>query len=152
MPCGGTPDIYDLERALRAKPGTPTEQRTLRSVHRVLRHIQYVELPRLRDDANDGADRNVDLRLQYLLNRIDQQEWQRKLQQREKRRERAFAAVQVYDMFVNAAGDLFRELVGGSMDNATCLHHLEALRGFADETLDRISAQFNMRVKRLRDD
>lgn len=152
MPCGGMPDVYELERVLRQKPGATAEHRELRSMHRVLRHVQLVDLPRLRRESRDDQNRNVDLRLQYLLQRVDQAEWQRKLQQREKRRERAFAVVQVYDMFCNAAGDMYRQLVAGDLSPPTCVQHLHQLRDFADQTLDRIAAQFNMRVKRLRDE
>ena len=153
VPCGGgVPDVYELERVLRQHPGAPAANQQLRAVHRVLRHVQHVDLPRLRREARDDQTRNVDLRLQYLLNRIDQDQWRRKLQQREKRRERAFAVMQVYDMFCNAAGDMYRGLTSGQLQPAECLDNLRKLRGFADETLDRISAQFNMRVKRLRDE
>ena len=152
MPCGGMPDVYELERALRERPGTAAEQRELRIIHRVLRHVQHVDLPRLRRESRNDENRNVDLRLEYLLNRVDQREWQRKLQQREKRRERAFAVMQVYDMFCNAAGDMYRQLMGGQLGITECVHNLQQLRGFADETLDRISARFNMAVKRLRGD
>ena len=123
----------------------------LRLIHRVLRHVQLVDLPRLRDEARADAERNVDLRLAYLLNRIGQDEWRRKLQQREKKRERAFAVMQVYDMFCDAAGDMYRALTSGSRTGAQCLADLRQLQSFADETLARISTQFNMRVKRLRE-
>lgn len=151
IPCGGIPDAYELERALRSHPGTIDEHRGLRSIHRALRHLQHVDLPRLRNEARTGADRNVDLRLQYLLNRVDQEEWRRKLQQREKRRERSFAVMQVYDMFCAAAGDLYRAYADGACTATHCLTDLRQLQSFADDTLARISDQFNMRVKRLRD-
>ena len=155
VPCGGLPDIYDLDRALRQHPGpaaSPAQQRELRTIHRVLRHVQFVDLPRLRREARDDPHRNVDLRLDYLLNRLDADQWRRKLQQREKRRERSFAVMQVYDMFCGAAGDMYRQLVAGQLGPAQCLSHLHQLRGFADDTLTRIGTQFNMRVKRLRDE
>ena len=151
VPCGGIPDAYELERALRARPGTTEEHRALRSIHRVLRHVQHVDLPRLRAEARDGPDRNMDLRLQYLLNRVDQAAWRRKLQQREKRRERSFAVMQVYDMFCAAAGDLFRAYSEAACSPAACVAGLRQLQSFADDTLVRISDRFNMRVKRLRD-
>ncbi len=156
VPCGGMPGAYDLEAALRrAYASTRVDDvRKLRELHRVMRHVQVVDMPRLRRDADGGGDfqRNADLRLKYLLNQIDEDEWRRKLQQREKKRERAFAVMQVYDMFVGAATDTFRGLVQGPTEQraSAALHELCQLQAFANESLDNISKRFNMAVKRLR--
>jgi len=152
VPCGGAPTAYDLDAALRRAepPMQPADLRRLREIHRVLRHVQAIDLPRLRRDAQNDNDRNVDLRLQYLLNQIDRDEWRKKLQQREKRRERAFAVMQVYDMFCGLATDTLRGIVSDAISPEEGLQELKQLQGFADTSLDAISKRFNMRVKRLR--
>lgn len=70
-------------------------------------HTRMMELPALRTHAGEDEVNhyNSDLRLKYLLNEVDREEWQRQLQQREKKRERAHATMQVYEMFVAAGGD-----------------------------------------------
>lgn len=156
VPCGaggGLPTAYDLDAMLRRARGVPADVvRQLRDVHRELRHVLHVDLPRMRQEANGGGDfqRNADLRLKYLLNQIDENDWRRKLQQREKRRERAFAAMQVYDMFTAAATDTYRALVGGDHTSQTALGELRQLQRFANESLEAIARRFNMTVKRLR--
>lgn len=153
VPCGGLPGAYEVDAVLRRSTAiTASETLRMRDLHRVLRHTQHVDLPRLRREADGGgvAQRNADLRLRYLLNQVDQDEWRRKLQQREKRRERAFAVMQVYDMFVGAATDTFRALVQGGHDARGALDELMQLQAFANESLDSIAGRFNMAVKRLR--
>jgi hypothetical protein len=75
-------------------------------VHREVRHIQRVELYGLRVDTADQRERhNLDLRLQYLLNRIDRTEWKRKLILREKATSRKLELRQIYEMYCTVAID-----------------------------------------------
>jgi len=150
VPCGGLPTAYEVDAVVRRSSVNVTESLRMRDLHRVLRHVQAVDLPRLRREAEAGVQRNADLRLKYLLNQLDQEEWRRKLQQREKKRERAFAVMQVYDMFVGAATDTFRALVRGGQDARAALDELMQLQTFANDSLDGIARRFNMAVKRLR--
>jgi hypothetical protein len=154
LPCGGVPDAYQVNAALAAHADNPPPEdlRALRELHRVLRHVQAIDLPRLRREARaDDNNRNVDLRLQYLLNQIDREGWRRKLQQREKKRERAFAVMQVYDMFCAVATDVYRSLVDRTAGPPACAEQMRQLQRFADASLAAIAQRFNMRVKRLRD-
>lgn len=152
VPCGGLPDGHLVNARLRHLGTTVDTSRKVRNVHRMLNHVTAIELPRLRQEAQVGNDRNVDLRLQYLLNQIDRDTWRRKLQQREKKRERSFAVMQVYDMFSAAATDFFREFVNGERDVESTAHDLSALQQFANDSLAAIAKRFNMKTKRLRDD
>lgn len=157
VPCGGDalPSIYTVDGFLRRHPSElrTAEGQELRGLHRAVRHTVNVELPRLRAEAAQGGEaeerRNADLRLKYLLRQIDDQEWKTKLQQREKRRERAFAVTQVYDMFCATATDAFRGMVDGVLDPGQALAELQQLRRFANDSLDAIAKRFNMAAKRL---
>lgn len=148
LPCGGLPGAHELDRALRRQGCPKDENLALQNLHRALRHVQHVDLPRLRREAEVD---NADLRLQYLLNKIDQEEWKRKLQQREKKRERAFSVMQVYDMFSAAATDTFAALAGHQQTSRAALLELRQLQRFANDSLDAIAKRFNMAAKRLRE-
>ena len=152
MPCGGLPDGYLVNARLRELGAMGDTARKVRNFHRLLNHVTAIELPRLRQEAQLGNDRNVDLRLQYLLKEIDREVWRRKLQQREKKRERAFAVMQVYDMFGAAATDFFREFVNGERGVDSTMNDLCALQRFANDSLGAISKRYNMKTKRLRDE
>lgn len=145
------PYLRDLERALAKVPGAADEKTAVRTIHRHILHIVSLEVPRLQRDSRVDEHSNVDLRLSYLVNDIDKDAWKAKLQQREKKRERAAAVLQVYEMFRDVARDMYR----GFVDGRTKLHafaaDLLALRSYADQALCAISERFNMNVKRLRD-
>lgn len=153
VPCGGgLPHIRELEKIW----GAATEVTVAsiidaRGVYRWLRHMQGVEMPRLRQAANNDPNRNADLRLQYLLRRIEQDEWRVKLQQREKKRQHAQAVLQVYEMFVAAATDIFRSLATRQVGAQAGLDQLAVLQQFTNDSLKGIAGRFNMRVKRVRE-
>lgn len=152
VPCGGVPDYRAVRSALARAPMNNQDTQHLYRVHRELNHLATVDVPVLRRESRADDNRNVDLRLQYLMKGIDQQEWKRKLQQREKKREKAFAVMQVYEMYVAAATDMLRAMVDNQAQPKDTLDDLRHLQTFANESLAGISKRFNMRVKRLRED
>lgn len=151
LPCGGVPTYHAVRSVLARNPMAHHQTLRLFNMHRELGHLMTVDLPALRRDARADDNRNVDLRLQYLMQTIDRDEWKRKLQQREKKRERAFAVMQVYEMYAVAATDLMRGMTDGHSTPALALEGLLQLQTFANESLTGISKRFNMRVKRLRE-
>lgn len=152
VPCGGMPTAHELDALTRRQSIIPIDDsRKLRDIHRLLRHVQTMDLPSLRSQADPGVQRNADLRLKYLLKQIDQEEWRRKLQQREKKRERAFAMMQVYEMFVAAGTDCYRALMQGASTPRQALDQMQQVQTFGNESLEAISKRFNMGVKRLRE-
>ena len=152
LPCGGLPTYHAVRGALARSPLTHHQTQRMYIMHREMGHLMTVDLPILRRDARADDNRNVDLRLQYLMQAVDRDEWKRKLQQREKKRERAFAVMQVYEMYVAAATDLMRGMTDGHSTPALALEGLLQLQTFANDSLASISKRFNMRVKRLRED
>lgn len=157
VPCGGggdgLPGMYTIEGVLRRHTAPAEVNSALRSFHRTTRHVAMVDMPRLRRDAGAADDpqhvRNADLRLKYLLKQIDEAQWKTKLQQREKRRERALAVMQVYDMFVAVATDSFRALVDGTRTPDAACDELRHIRTYANSHLATIAKRFNMHVGRL---
>ncbi len=153
VPCGGgdaLPGMYTIEAVLRRHNSPPEINSSLRSIHRATRHVSGVDIPRLRREADDHQNaRNADLRLKYLLQQIDEQEWKTKLQQREKKRERAAAVLQVYDMFVAVATDVFRGLADGARTPETACDELRHIRSYANSHLTDIAKRFNMTVTKV---
>lgn len=153
VPCGGMPSAREVEFITRKFNMPRDHTNLLKNTHRIVGHMRGVDIPALRREARDGPQRNVDLRLQYLLHAIDAEEWRKKLQQREKKRERALATLQVYDMFCAAATDLYRNMMD-AMDESNgpgeTVDNVQRLIEFTEQHLDTISKRFNMRVKRVR--
>jgi hypothetical protein len=116
-----------------------------------VRHIQDIELRRLR--AAFDADDNADLRLAYLLRHLDEDEWKRKLQQREKRRERDLAVRQIFEMYIAAATDAFNDILAAARTSGErgarvlgSIHNLVVLTKYVNDQVAAVQRRFNMTV------
>lgn len=149
VPCGGLCGVWELNNKLRVLRGQGQSNKAdtwaLEEFHQSARHVQNVDLPRLATHFN--ANDHADLRLRYLLNEIDKDEWKRKLQQREKKRDKELGVRQVYEMYVAAVSEAFRKFLTGAIDLPATLAEARAIRDFANESLERIAQQFNMTAK-----
>lgn len=145
VPCGGLPGLWELERCLRDTDDENTS-RALRAFHRLVRHVQQVDVPRLPCVEPD----NTDLRLAYLLGRLSEQTWKETLQQREKKRDKELDLRQVYDMFVAAAAEAFRKLAVAHAPAGEVLRELTALRDFANVSFVVLAKRYNATPRQLR--
>lgn len=150
VPCGGLPDLRDLDSALRG--ADQHTRRALQAALRVVAHVQDVDVRTERDRAQRDVDPlrlDSDLRLRYLLGELDREAWSRELQRREKHRERAFAQLQIFEMFAGAAADTLRSLAQGAHDPETALAELRALRDYTNQSLEAVGARFKLRPRHL---
>lgn len=147
VPCGGLCGTWELNNKLRTLRPLEAESRLLHEFHRTARHVQAIDMHRLAGyfNINDHAD----LRLRYLLKEIDQDQWKRKLQQREKKREKDVAMRQVYEMYTTAVAETFRKLLAGMDDVKTALNELELVLKFANDSLADIERSFNMSARHI---
>lgn len=144
----GLPGAWDLDGAMRRFVDEP-RRRFVAEFHRVVRHVQGVELRRLR--AAFDADDNTDLRLGYLLQHLDEDEFARKLQQREKRRERDLAVRQIFEMYIAAATDAFNGILaaargGRGPEVLEGIRVLAALTRYVNDQVASVQRRFNMTV------
>jgi hypothetical protein len=78
---------------------------------RCLVHIQNVELRTIRNELRvDPELDNRDLRVKYLMNEIEEDNWKKQLQKREKAKELMNAKRQVYEMIVQVGGEHLNQL------------------------------------------
>lgn len=77
-------------------PKTNRYSTLLQNLYIMATHIQYVEIPHFRVNNHDT---NRDLRVKYLLNRIEEEEWKTTIQRREKKNMRKNETFQVLEMF-----------------------------------------------------
>lgn len=108
IPCGGVPAVYDIRRGLYYISHEVCE--IYIQFHRTLTHIQYVELPHI-----EYINGNRDLRVDYLLNRITEEQFKITLQQREKHKNKKKDFRNIFQMFVDVGFDLIRQAL-------TCLN------------------------------
>jgi hypothetical protein len=142
VPCGGIISLYQLRSLLKNIPKTEF----IFEIHRVLLEIND-ELPRYRtDNVND----NQDLRVQFLMDKITEDDFKSTLQKREKKTIRCREIYDVLQMYVFTSIDLFNNLL---MDLQTALSTFEedtdTLRNFANIQFAKISKRYNCVVPLL---
>lgn len=181
IPCGGVPGLYDLRhwfqiteamvRADRATrfpnrhlnirhpidpadaniPPIPKAYTKLCNLHRLATHIEHVELPGHREPEQQ-MERNEDLRIQFLMNQINEDQLKFELQKREKKIQKKRAIYLIYDMFLNTVADLLRNAIGAPYSNdevSRLMKQLNTLRVYFNDQAKTISRQFNSRVPNI---
>ena len=144
IPCGGLPDVYELRTAIRNESNTI--QNTLYYIHRIVSHIQGVEM---RTYNNDQIAYNRGLRVKYLLNQIDENHFKSLLVANEKKRQKIVDYHAVYQLFINVCSDIFREIVinkGGIGDIRRLVQHsldsITRLINYFNETFAKLGKQY----------
>ena len=103
-PCGGRDgDLHFslVQHALaRVKARDRKElENSMTWAHQFMMHTRHVEIPRYTETLN-GVERYKDLRLKYLLNKIDEKKWRQTLKARQKRSEKHQEILQIFEMLV----------------------------------------------------
>ena len=108
IPCGGIPGWYDM-RDVWANRNIPAQaNNSLAESHRNLVELQDMRLPGFPTRAPLRA--NKDVNVKYLLNVLDETEWQRQLELTEAVWRRKAEVGQVLQMAIAAAGDILRQI------------------------------------------
>ena len=140
-PCGGMPYISRVERTLRYRGQTETMPH-LNNCIRIEAHIRAITM---RSYTNtEDIDSNVDLRIKYLMNEIDEKKWKKNLQMRMKKREKNLAVTQVLEMFCDTLVDIFNGFVNRDIENLE--EATTNLRLYATRELNKISRFYNNKV------
>ena len=124
IPCGGIPDVYTMrinveqyicyeDRYPNSIVPTVTQQLihrnympSLYNTIRLVTHIQDVNLRDFQQDIERIRGKELDLRCQYLMNEIDEDQWKTILQQNEYKLEYLTDLSQLYQMFSTVSSDV----------------------------------------------
>lgn len=135
VPCGGMPNWVFVNRILRQTEPFLT---FVANAHRMYVHCEWVLRPRYTATIQD----NRDLRVKFMIGDIDEDEFKRKIQQREKARQRKTDILQVVEMLMAVLMDLFQGYVRD--EDATALANaLEGLRSHYNTTLETVSKRYS---------
>lgn len=96
------PDAYMVNRV-----NSPNKSDWM-SFHRLLNHIQYVELRRLEDDTGEYA---LSLRKKFMLNQIDEEIFKRRIQEREKRENKKREIRKILEMITTVGREMLTEYI-----------------------------------------
>ena len=142
--CGGIPAYHDLRARLVGL--VPKEQEVLYNFHRIIQHVQHVELNRYHNVFNE-AD-NQDMRIQYLLGAMTSDTLKITIQQREKKREKERAIRRALEVLVQAGVDLLRRVMAETdMEKKRgIMDEIDALRIYVNELLAKVHQRLKLSV------
>lgn len=141
IPCGGMPTYRELLSTIATCVHSQPRSYIL-NMHRLIVHVQTTEEPRYRTTARTSEEANMDLRILYMLNEIDEAKFCTKIQQREKAVEKRRDIFEVLQLITQVGADKYREAVlSGDCDG--CVKDLIELFHYANEALARISALYD---------
>lgn len=145
VPCGGAPalhqildkvqQLYTHYKNAEMPEGVVAK---LSNIHRSYGHNQYVELPRY---AVNMVNDNRDLRISYLLNRIDEKKFKQMIQQREKAREKKTHVFMVMNMYQGALADILNRVCAANTLAAVkgCIDEIHGLIVYTNDALTHVS-------------
>jgi len=117
--------------------------KVLSSLSALMYHLSELELPRLRD--NRRQKQNLDLRVNFLLNRIDESEWKKQLQQREKKNMKTDDILNVCQMFHDVLRESILKILSSKEVNL-CLpiiSEIFGLKKYANAEFRKISKRYS---------
>ena len=137
VPCGGLPGWHDL--AMKFKLRQSPWYNLIGSAHRSIAHTQHVLIPRYTTDVRTD---NRDLRIKYMIGDLPDDEFKKKIQQRDKARQRKADIRQVCEMVMAVLTDLFQSF-DRSGDLQTFIDSVNEFRGHVNLTLSKVSSRWN---------
>ena len=142
--CGGIPTYHDLRQRLIGL--LAKEQEGILNFHRIVQHVQHVELQRFHNVFNELD--NQDIRIQYLLGNVSADDLKVEVQKREKRREKERAMRRAMEVLVQAGTDLLRRIMAETdiSKKRAIINEIDSLRIYINELLEKINDRLKLSV------
>ena len=147
VPCGGLPEWGSISRYLSAPHGSAL-QVIVTNAYRSHGHGQYIVLPRYVEE--DRRNENRDLRIKLMIGDIDEDEFKKKIQQREKAKLRKQDIRQVLQMYLTVLIDLFQSFQT-NRNTDELFESLNGLRNHYNTTLKKIQVVYKCAIPELLD-
>lgn len=143
--CGGIPTYHDVRERIKAALNAK-EQECVLNFHRIVQHVQHVELQRYHNVFNELD--NQDIRIQYLLGNVGADDLKVEVQKREKRREKERAIRRAMEVLVQAGTDLLRRIMAEKdiAKKRAIIDEIDALRIYINELLEKVNDRLKLSV------
>ena len=143
--CGGPPTMWAVNDKLDSvgmKFEFATNSHMLTNAHMLINHINLIELPTYPHTI--GEVDNSAMRVDYLMDRIDEKQWINKLKTKMKKQEKDGEYNMVLSMFTQTMSDLFGNIVDGKLgDVPKYIASMIALREYTNKSLQKIGIRYN---------
>ena len=152
VPCGGLPSFREIHRFLSIPKNNSRMSLDIKlyefvtRYHRIVGHVQNTELPRFPTTVLENA--NKDLRILFMLKELSDDEFKRKLQQREKLTDKRREIGLILNMFIDTSSDAMRQMIQDSFDQLV-LKHIDVLRSlieYTNKSMGIVSKRFDCAV------
>jgi hypothetical protein len=162
IPCGGLPGAWQFIGAAELATGYLDRREGMRLLE-IHRNVNEMIEWRLRDyPAQPRAGMNKEIDVQYLMNKISEEEWQRQLEFAEARFRRKRDIGQILNMGVTVCSELLQRVVNqaealggdhgdqiGGWLKDTLIPELDQLRDFVNQSLKDLAKREHMAVPQL---
>jgi len=120
--------------------------------HRVIQHIQHVDLRRYHNVFNETD--NQDLRIDYLLGLFNDEFMKVEIQKREKKREKERAIRRALDVLVQAGTDILRRIMSETdlIKKKMIMDEIDALRIYVNELLTKVHERLKLSIALYKSD
>ena len=148
--CGGIPTYHDVRERIRTMAAS--EITMILNFHRIIQHVQHVELQRYHNVFNE-AD-NQDLRIDYLLGLFNDEFMKVEIQKREKKREKERAMRRALDVLVQAGTDILRRIMSETdlIKKKMIMDEIDALRIYVNELLTKVHERLKLSIALYKSD
>lgn len=162
LECGGMPDynviVGKLRPIIKEKKYTLKQRfhwRPVRKINEIdakyqlIHHIRDVVMPRY--NYQFTIEENEDLRVRYLINELNKDEWLKTLKKRNKKAEKDREVHQALDMFTTLCTDIFQKIA--QTDDVNELKNqwkeMEKLRDYTNNIFERIQYRFKNKAPKI---
>jgi len=144
VPCGGIPNYHEVRGRLAGFLAKEIEYSL--NFHRILQHVQHVELNRYHAVFNQQD--NQDMRVNYLLGRLSAEDLKVEVQKREKKREKERAIRRAMEVLVQAGIDILRRMMAeaDATKKREILSEIDSLRIYVNELLAKVNDRMKLSV------
>jgi hypothetical protein len=144
VPCGGIPNYHEVRGRLAGFLAKEIEYSL--NFHRILQHVQHVELNRYHAVFNQQD--NQDMRVNYLLGRLSADDLKVEVQKREKKREKERAIRRAMEVLVQAGIDILRRMMAeaDASKKREILSEIDSLRIYVNELLAKVNDRMKLSV------
>jgi len=144
VPCGGIPNYHEVRGRLAGFLAKEIEYSL--NFHRILQHVQHVELNRYHAVFNQQD--NQDMRVNYLLGRLSAEDLKVEVQKREKKREKERAIRRAMEVLVQAGIDILRRMMAeaDATKKRAILSEIDSLRIYVNELLAKVNDRMKLSV------
>ena len=144
--CGGLPEIYSFLR-YSGVATTQTQSKFVHDVHRNINHLRYLIEGRYTPTEYTG---NRDLRIKYMMGDLTDEDFKKKIQQREKSNNKKQDIREVLVTYTTVTTDIFQKY---TTDKTTCRDdfytELQTLREYTRGLLDNLATTWKCAVPKF---